>query len=77
MRNLRKIFRGLSFRFDALFFRNITLIISSVLIWRGIWNFCDQYLFPGNFLMSNLFSIAVGIFLLFIFDSEVEYNKYK
>ena len=72
MKKTRRIIRGLSFRLDTLFFRNLTLILATILIWRGIWNFADQYFFPHNFFMSNLLTIIVGIFLLFIFDSEVE-----
>lgn len=72
MKKLRKIFKGLSFRLDALFFRNLTLILSAVLIWRGIWNFLDFYFFPKSDFLSNLLSVALGIILLFVFDSEVE-----
>lgn len=69
----RKTYRsGLSFRWDPLFFRNLTLIIATILIWRGVWNFMDEYLFPKDFLLSNLSVIVVGILMLYLFDTEVE-----
>ncbi len=72
MKKTRKFLHGLSFKLDALFFRNLTIILASILIWRGIWNFADKYFFPDNFFLSNIITLIVGIFLLFIFDSEVE-----
>lgn len=72
MKKVRTFFKGLSLTLDALFFRNLTLILATILIWRGIWNFADKYFFPNDFVMSNALTIALGIILLFIFDSEVE-----
>lgn len=72
MKKVRKNFKGLSLKLDALFFRNLTLILATILIWRGIWNFADHYFLPHNFIVSNLLTIVLGIVLLFIFDSEVE-----
>lgn len=77
MKHTRRTLTGLSFKLDALFFRNLTLILSAVLIWRGMWNFLDLYLFPGNEFLSNIVSIIIGIILLFIFDSEVESENLK
>jgi hypothetical protein len=72
MTKFRKVFRGISFRLDALFFRNLTLILATILIWRGVWNFADKYFWPHDFIASNLGTILLGLALLFIFDSEVE-----
>lgn len=77
MKKTKKILNGLSFKMDALFFRNLTLILATILIWRGVWNYADKYFFPDNFLLSNLLTIIFGIFLLFIFDSEVESEDKK
>jgi uncharacterized membrane protein YbhN (UPF0104 family) len=77
MNKTKKILKGMSFKLDALFFRNLTLILATILIWRGIWNFADHYFFPGNFILSNLLTTFLGIFLLFIFDSEVESEDKK
>lgn len=72
MKRYKKFFSGLSFKLDALFFRNLTLIIATILIWRGVWNFADKYFFPENFFMSNFLAVFIGLFLLFVFDSQVE-----
>ena len=72
MKKIRKFFKGISFKLDELFFRNLTLILATILIWRGVWNFADKHFLPENFMLSNLISIAVGLLLLFVFDSEVE-----
>jgi len=40
--------------------------IAIIGVWRGVWNLMDKYLFPGNFLMSQIVSIAVGILILVI-----------
>ncbi len=72
MKRTTKFVKGISFKLDALFFRNLTLILATILIWRGIWNFADKYFFPDNFFLSNLLAMLVGLFLLFVFDSEVE-----
>jgi len=77
MKKTKKFLKGLSFRLDALFFRNLTLILATILIWRGIWNFADSYFFPHNFFLSNLLTIIIGLFLLFVFDSEVEEDEKK
>lgn len=72
MKKTTKILKGLSLTWDPLFFRNLTLILATILIWRGVWNFADKYFFPENSFLSNFLVIIVGILLLFIFDSEVE-----
>ena len=72
MKKTRKLIKGMSLKLDALFLRNLTLIIATIFIWRGIWNLSDHYFFPHNFLTSNFLMILMGLVLLFIFDSEVE-----
>lgn len=72
MKKAKKFINGLSLKLDDLFFRNLTLIIATIFIWRGIWNLADKYFFPHDFLASNISVIIVGLVLLFIFDSEVE-----
>ncbi len=72
MKKTKKFIRGLSLKFDALFFRNLTLILATIFIWRGVWNLSDRFFFTNNFILSNLSMIIIGLFLLFVFDSEVE-----
>ncbi len=40
--------------------------ISIVSFWRGAWNLLDKYLLPGNFLLSQIVSMGVGILILFL-----------
>ena len=72
MKKTRKLIKGISLKLDALFLRNLTLILATILIWRGIWNFADKYFLPHDFILSNTITIAIGLFLLFVFDTEVE-----
>jgi hypothetical protein len=72
MKKTRKIIKGISLKLDALFLRNLTLIMATIFIWRGTWNLADHYFFPHSFLTSNISMIFLGLLLLFIFDSEIE-----
>jgi hypothetical protein len=45
------------------------IIISSLAIvgfWRGMWNLIDRFVFPHNFVLSQLVTIFSGIIILFI-----------
>ena len=46
----------------------IILITSLAIVafWRGVWNLMDKYLFPENFIISQLTSILFGLLILFI-----------
>ena len=44
----------------------ILLALSIIAFWRGTWNLMDKYIFPGNFLLSQLITIIGGIILLII-----------
>jgi hypothetical protein len=45
-----------------------TLLIdlSAVLVWRGTWRLMDKYLFPNHLDLSLIFSIVLGIALVFV-----------
>jgi dolichyl-phosphate-mannose--protein O-mannosyl transferase len=72
MKKAKRIFAGLSLKWDPLFFRNLTLILAAILIWRGVWDLIDIFVLPMDTFFGNLVIILVGIVLLFVFDSEVE-----
>lgn len=72
MKKTRKFTNGISLKLDALFLRNLTLIMATIFIWRGAWNLIDKFFLPNSFLTSNILLILLGLFLLFVFDSEVE-----
>lgn len=60
---LEKIIKEVSL-FDVLII--ILSSLSVVAFWRGIWNLMDKYIFPSNFLLSQLITIIGGIILLII-----------
>lgn len=36
-----------------------------VLFWRGMWGLLDHVIFPNNPLLSYLFSLCVGLYILY------------
>ena len=36
------------------------VVTANICIWRGIWNVCDEFLFPHRHLTSDLVSISTG-----------------
>ncbi len=50
----------------------IVMTIAIVLIWRGVWGFCDEYLFPNHKDISYGISIAFGLFLLWLDDFSID-----
>ncbi len=50
-------------------------LVALVLIWRGIWNLADEYLFPGLGDLSNVVGIVMG--LLFLFVNDHLFGEYK
>lgn len=50
----------------------VIMTIAIVLIWRGVWGFCDEYLFPNQKDISYGISIAIGLFLLWLDDFSID-----
>lgn len=50
----------------------VIMTIAVVLIWRGVWGFCDHYLFPNHQDISYGISLAVGLFLLWVDDFSID-----
>ncbi len=47
----------------------LLILIASVAIvgfWRGIWNLMDHFVFTGNFILSQLITIFVGVAILLL-----------
>ncbi len=51
-----------------------TIIIAFAIIcfWRGVWGLLDIYLFPYHTTWSLLFSIFIGVIILYLAENEVE-----
>ena len=50
----------------------LILGVSLILVWRGIWELSDLYLFPDNHFLSAVSSMAIGIFILYFRDFELK-----
>ena len=60
------------------FSHNVHILINTsavVLIWRGLWDLFDLYVFPGNTILSSLAGIAVGVFILLYKDHIIDELK--
>ncbi len=67
----KKNFKGLSLRWNDVFVRNMVLVLWAVFIWRGARNLIDHYFFQSNRLASNIISICIWVFLVFLLDEEI------
>lgn len=59
----------------AYFAKNITIVISLVLIWRGIWYVLDGFdllVFGGSHVWTALGGILLGLFLLYAPDKDLK-----
>jgi len=60
---IERILKKRSFYQDVII---VLLALSIIAFWRGAWNLMDKYIFPNNFLLSQLITIVGGIILLII-----------
>lgn len=57
------------------FAKNLLIVVSVVLIWRGVWyllDMFDQWLFEGNHLFSAIGGIILGLILLYLPDRDLK-----
>lgn len=50
----------------------LILAIAVIMIWRGVWNLLDYYLFPEHFVASSILSILIGSLILFLNNNNLE-----
>lgn len=48
--------------------RILFAVTGVVMIWRGMWQLMDMYLFPGQPLLSSITSVVIGITILLLDD---------
>lgn len=48
------------------------IIIGVVLVWRGIWNILDEYLFSFDPILASFACIVVGGIMLYLPDGDIE-----
>ena len=70
MKIIKDKLRGISLRWDGAFIKNLIIVIGVVAVWRGVWDLLDAYFLPGNRLLSNILSIALGMILLYLPDGS-------
>lgn len=47
--------------------------IGVILLWRGVWGYCDKYLAPDYPAISIILSIVFGLLLLTIFSVDLKF----
>ncbi|MBU1151851.1 hypothetical protein KJ632_03440 [Patescibacteria group bacterium] len=52
------------------FFTIVVIAFGVVMFWRGVWNLLDLYLFPGSPILSDIASIALGLFVIYLPDKS-------
>ena len=50
----------------------VIVICAIIMLWRGVWELLNIYLFPGSPTFSNLFSIALGALVLYLDDFSLK-----
>lgn len=55
--------------------RIMIVCIAVIMVWRGVWDLCDLFLFPDNTILSNVVSIVVGILILYFDDKRIDELK--
>ncbi|MDP2642638.1 MAG: hypothetical protein Q8P62_02245 [Candidatus Peregrinibacteria bacterium] len=61
-----------SLRLHKKFFGVMFAFIAMTFLWRGLWNLLDIYLLPDRPLLSNIISILIGAFLLYLPDEDLK-----
>ena len=53
-------------------FSMVFIVIGVVMIWRSLWGFMDMYLFPDNYLYSNIASLIIWLIILYFSRYDIE-----
>ncbi|MFH1375504.1 MAG: hypothetical protein ABIH35_02430 [Patescibacteria group bacterium] len=72
MRKKKKQNAGFSLRLSPYFWERLITAIAVVMIWRGLWNLLDAYFFVENPFWSNVFSILIGLLILYLPDGNIK-----
>ncbi|MCK9186085.1 hypothetical protein M0P48_01460 [Candidatus Gracilibacteria bacterium] len=62
----------ISLRLHKKFFGVVFALIAVVMIWRGLWNLLDMYIFPEHPVFSNVFTFLLGMFLIYLPDEDIK-----
>ena len=69
---MKKHLPPISLRMRKGFIGTLLIVVAVILVWRGLWNLMDIYIFPENELLSNIASVAIGLFLLYLPDQDLK-----
>ncbi len=72
-RDLQLSMKWVSLKWSSSFVPNVVLCIGMVFIWRWIWNLIDSHFFVNDQILSNILSIGIGLFLLYLPDQSFEH----
>lgn len=64
---------GLSLKPRRYFLRDLIIVVGVILVWRGVWQLADRFLFPGQPILSETLSIIIGLFLLYLPDRDLSH----
>jgi hypothetical protein len=53
------------------FYETFITFTAIILLWRGIWGLFDMYLFPRDPQISYIFSIILGVILLYLYEEKI------
>ena len=57
------------------FFKNLSIVVGIVLVWRGIWyvlDGIDKWFFGGSPVWTALIGIIIGLLILYIPDKDLK-----
>lgn len=64
---------SLSLKPRKYFLQELIIVVGIVLVWRGIWLLADRFFFPSYPIVSEVFGILIGLFLLYLPDGDLSY----
>lgn len=61
-----------SFRLHKKVLYVLLVAVGMILVWRGVWDLVDMYVFLENPLLSALISLFVGLVILYLPDQDIK-----
>ena len=57
------------------FLKNVYIVFSIVLVWRGVWYVLDEvdkYFFGGSHLITAIIGVIIGLVLMYLPDKDLK-----
>ncbi len=55
--------------------RILLVCISVIMVWRGVWDLCDMFIFPSNKVLSDITCLIIGLIILLVDDGKIDELK--